>query len=124
MAVTPNGPELPKGPVRRNGCPHPRFAPVPGRASRVRRAATITESEGIMPTVSAVSFGSHVEFTDHTSGRRDVFTLVEPFEAKVTEGRLSARSPVARALLGHHAGEVVTVHTPRGERQLEVIAVD
>jgi transcription elongation GreA/GreB family factor len=74
--------------------------------------------------VPAVSVGSHVEFTDHTSGRRDAFTLVEPFEAKVTEGRLSARSPVARALLGHRAGEVVTVHTPRGERQLEVIAVD
>ena len=72
-----------------------------------------------MPTVPAVSVGSRVEFTDHTSGRRDAFTLVEPFEAKVTEGGLSAQSPVARALLGHHAGEVVTVHTPRGERRVE-----
>ncbi|MFT3765865.1 MAG: GreA/GreB family elongation factor [Minicystis sp.] len=36
---------------------------------------------------------------------------------------MSWRSPIAAALLGAQTGDVVTVRSPRGDEELEVIAV-
>jgi transcription elongation GreA/GreB family factor len=45
---------------------------------------------------------------------------VGPTEADLAAGRLSAESPVARALIGRAPGETVTVETPRGARTYRV----
>ena len=44
-------------------------------------------------------------------------------EADATSGRIAFVAPLARALLGKRPGDVVTVRTPRGEEELEVISV-
>jgi transcription elongation factor GreA len=41
-------------------------------------------------------------------------------EADLAQGKLSAESPVALALLGRLPGEVVQVETPRGPRKYRV----
>ena len=51
------------------------------------------------------------------------YTLVDPAEARLAEGRLSYRSPIGAALLGRRAGEIVTVSTPAGPRTYRVVAV-
>ncbi len=51
------------------------------------------------------------------------YKLVDPAEARLSEGRLSYRSPIGAALLGRRAGEVVTVTTPAGPRTYRVVAV-
>jgi transcription elongation factor GreA len=48
------------------------------------------------------------------------WTIVGPTEADVSQGRLSAESPVASALLGRAPGEAVEVETPRGARTYRV----
>ena len=78
----------------------------------------------IAPDTPEVHAGSVVSFTDAGTGRRDTFTLVGPHEADPARGKLSIASPVARALLGHRAGDRVQVHTPRGLRQLCIVTVD
>ena len=41
----------------------------------------------------------------------------------MAEGKLSAESPVGRALLGASVGDEVTFETPNGEKKLEILSV-
>ena len=69
--------------------------------------------------------GSTVEVVDEIEDSPEpvAYTLVDPAEARLSEGRLSYRSPIGAALLGRRTGEVVTVTTPAGPRTYRVIAV-
>ncbi len=69
-----------------------------------------------------VGFGSTVTLADE-EGRQETWTLVGSVEANPLEGKLSAESPLGKALLGRRAGEVVEVVTPRGTRRLRILAV-
>jgi transcription elongation factor GreA len=91
------------------------------RLTELLRNAVVVEASG---DVSVVSFGSTVRVTDIEGGREQTFTLVGPTEADLKAGRLSAESPVARALMGAAPGDVVEVESPRGARQWRVDAID
>jgi transcription elongation factor GreA len=85
-------------------------------AERLRNAR-VTEA----PVGSeVVVFGSTVTVADEESGREDTWTLVGPTEANVADGKLSAESPVAKALMGRRAGDEFEVQTPRGVRRQRV----
>ena len=85
------------------------------------RNAVVVEASG---DASVVSFGSTVRVTDIEGGREQTFTLVGPTEADLKAGKLSAESPVARALMGAAPGDVVEVESPRGARKWRVDAID
>jgi transcription elongation factor GreA len=70
-----------------------------------------------------VAFGTTVTVADEESGREATWTLVGPTEANVSEGKLSAESPMAQALMGSSAGDTVEVQTPRGVRRQRVVRV-
>src|SRR3954465_12652849 len=74
-------------------------------SQRLRAARVVERSEA----TDVVAFGSTVGGVDESSGRAPEFTLVGPTEADLKSGRLSAESPVARALVGARAGDVVSV---------------
>lgn len=74
-------------------------------------------------TQPAVHVGTTVSITDATAGTEQQFTIVDPTHAAPADGRLSASSPVARALLGRHVGDRVEVRTPRGIRALIIAAL-
>jgi transcription elongation factor GreA len=75
------------------------------------------------PPPDIVALGSRVTVKDEASGREDVFVLVPATEANPSSGRLSFEAPMAQALVGARVGDVVTVATPRGDRQLAVVAL-
>ena len=87
------------------------------RLNQRLRAARVVEG---VADPDVVGFGSSVALVDQTSGKELSFTLVGPTEADLGSGRLSAESPVARALIGARAGETVAVQTPGGERRYRV----
>ncbi len=66
------------------------------------------------------SFGRTADVRDEETGDVQTWTIVGPTEADRAAGKLSAESPVARALLDHAPGEVVEVATPRGARRLRI----
>jgi transcription elongation factor GreA len=68
-----------------------------------------------------VAFGSTVTVADEDSGSETTWTLVGPTEADVRAGKLSAESPMAKALIGRRAGDQVEVQTPRGVRRQRVV---
>jgi transcription elongation factor GreA len=69
---------------------------------------------------TVVTFGATVNVTDVTSGKTNKYTIVGPTEADLKTGKLSAESPVAKALIGAAPGESVSVPTPSGKRELRV----
>jgi transcription elongation factor GreB len=69
-----------------------------------------------------VRFGATVELADEDDARRTL-TLVGEDEADATAGRISWRSPIARALVGARVGDERLVRLPAGEKSYEVISV-
>ena len=65
-------------------------------------------------------FGRTAAVTDEATGQTHEWTIVGATEADLKAGKLSAESPVARALLGGAPGDVVSVETPRGERTYRI----
>jgi transcription elongation factor GreA len=82
-----------------------------------RRAALIVETDA---DGGAFGFGLTAEILDEESGHVYTWTLVGPTEADLAQGKLSAQSPVGKALLGRTPGESVEARTPRGGRSYRV----
>jgi transcription elongation factor GreA len=74
-------------------------------------------------TGTRVRFGARVTVLDGDTGQRCEYTIVGEHESDAARGLISIKSPIARALMGKEPGAVVEVSTPRGERELEVVAV-
>ncbi|MBP7219660.1 MAG: transcription elongation factor GreA [Paludibacteraceae bacterium] len=51
------------------------------------------------------------------------YTLVSEQEASLKEGKIAVNTPVAKALLGKKAGEIVEVTVPSGVLRLEIINI-
>lgn len=69
-----------------------------------------------------VAFGSTVVIRDEAGVER-TWRIVSSHDASPSEGRLSADSPVARALLGRRAGQRASVVLPKGESVLTVVSI-
>ena len=51
------------------------------------------------------------------------YTIVSESEANFREGKISVATPIAKALLGHEVGDVVSVKVPAGVQELEVLEI-
>ena len=69
----------------------------------------------------AFAFGLTAEVKDEGSGKTNVWTLVGSTEANLVEGRLSAESPIGKALMDTKVGATVEVETPRGTKAFKVL---
>jgi transcription elongation factor GreA len=67
------------------------------------------------------AFGRSAEVLDTSSGVTNTWTLVGSTEANLAEGRLSAESPIGRALMDAAVGATVEVETPRGVKTFKVL---
>jgi transcription elongation factor GreA len=84
---------------------------------RLRSAVVVeTETEG-----QVFSFARSAEIRDEDTGETHTWTIVGATEADRAQGKLSAESPIARALLDHAVGETVEVSTPKGVRRLNIV---
>ncbi len=68
-----------------------------------------------------VGFGSTVEVHDGTKDETITYKLVTSEESDVAKGLISTTSPIGRALIGKEIGDIATVVTPNGKRELEVL---
>lgn len=85
---------------------------------RQRRSSALVVAADTKDAV--LGFGCTAEILDEESSSVYTWTIVGATEADLTRGKLSAQSPVAKALLGRRAGESVEVQTPRGGRRYRV----
>jgi transcription elongation factor GreA len=65
-------------------------------------------------------FGSTLHVVEG-NGDKLVFQLVMPEDADATKGLISTTSPIGRALINKEPGDSVTVATPGGKREFEIV---
>jgi transcription elongation factor GreA len=71
---------------------------------------------------AVVGFGSTVVVRDQ-DGAEQTWQIVSSHDAAPADGRVSAVSPLATALLGRSPGEQAAVTLPRGTRTLTIVSV-
>jgi len=71
-----------------------------------------------------VIFGATVTVLDVEKNEETTYQIVGEDEADVKENKISYTSPVARALIGKSLDDEVTVNTPQGERDYEIVNVE
>lgn len=67
---------------------------------------------------------SRIEITNLANNARMTYTIVSPHEANLREGKISIKSPIANALVGKKAGDVVEVHVPAGMQKFHIESVE
>lgn len=70
--------------------------------------------------VDTVGLLRKVEFTNLANDSKRTYTIVNPHEADIREGKISIKSPVAEALMGKKVGDVVEVRVPAGIQKLRI----
>ena len=68
-------------------------------------------------------FGATVDLEDLESGQKVSYQIVGVDEADIKLNKVSVTSPIARALIGKSAGDVVEVQAPSGPREYEILEV-
>ena len=76
----------------------------------------------LQPNRDQVFFGATVSYSD-SAGEEHTVTIVGIDEADPLNGKISWISPVARALIKAREGDVVTLRTPGGIDELDVIEI-
>ncbi len=85
--------------------------------------AEIVETDHNLPK-DAVTLGSKVVVHDLDDEVEDTYEIVGSQEANPREGRISDDSPVGKGLVGHRAGETLTIAVPSGEIHIEIVSVE
>jgi transcription elongation factor GreA len=83
---------------------------------RLRTAIVIEASAG-----HTIAMGSTVRY--ELDGDEGELTIVGSTESDPAAGRISAVSPVGKALLGHRSGDEVTVTTPAAQLRYHILAI-
>ncbi len=95
--------------------------------SRARYLAKRIESADVVDPAQQknqdqVFFGATVEYARQDNMQQRV-TIVGIDEADLANGKISWLSPIARALMKAHSGDVIEFHTPSGPQTLEVLSI-
>ena len=72
-------------------------------------------------TMNRAAFGSTVLVYDTSKDEKIEYKLVTSEESDVSKGLISTTSPIGKALVGKQVGDMATVVTPNGKRELEVL---
>lgn len=76
-----------------------------------------------LPKSGKVVFGTTVKLLDLDSDEEITYQIVGDDEADLKARRISVGSPVAKALIGKEQGDEVSVTTPKGIREYEILEV-
>lgn len=68
-----------------------------------------------------VSYGSTVVLYDLDREVEVIYELVTSEESDVAKGRISTSSPIGKSLMGREEGDEVSIQTPGGQRNYEIV---
>ena len=71
-----------------------------------------------------VIFGSTIKVKDLNTNKEIKYKLVGKDEADINRNLIYFKSPIGKALIGKNCDDLVTVETPSGERNFEILKVD
>ena len=71
----------------------------------------------------ACVFGATIDLEDITNDTIVTYQIVGDDEADIKQGKISVSSPISRALIGKHQGDIAEVIAPGGTREYEILNV-
>ncbi|MDD4290454.1 MAG: nucleoside diphosphate kinase regulator [Patescibacteria group bacterium] len=80
--------------------------------------ATIVKPEDIPDNV--ITMNSQIVFYDIENKEKLKYWLVFPEDADISQNKISVLSPIGCALLGYKVGDIISVKTPKWEKELRV----
>ncbi|MFD0896194.1 transcription elongation factor GreA [Loigolactobacillus binensis] len=97
---------------------------VEGRIATIENQlhyAVVIDNKAI--AANEVSVGKTVSFVEVGDDDEESYTIVGAAESDPFAGKISNDSPIAKALIGQHTGDTVTIATPGGEMQVKITKV-
>lgn len=74
-------------------------------------------------TGDTVKFGATVVIVDEDTDEEKTVQIVGRYESNAEQGKISLTSPVARALIGKSVEDSVSITTPKGKTDYEILSV-
>lgn len=92
---------------------------------RIKQLEKMLENVSIISEVSKdkVGIGNTVTIKYVDDDEEDEYKIVGSQEADPFESRISNESPIAKALFDHKVGDIVTVESPNGSYEIEIIEI-
>lgn len=87
----------------------------------ILRSAKIIANDG---RTDIVRIGSQVTIREQGSDEDETFMIVGAAEANPREGKISQKSPIGSALLGHKKGDKVRAATPDGDIVFKIVKIE
>ncbi len=95
--------------------------------AKIKKLETILENVQIIESVSTdeVGVGTTVKIA-YIDDEDDIdqYKIVGSQEADPFESKISNESPIAKALMGHKVGDIVSVESPNGSYEVKVIEIN
>ncbi|NLV87338.1 MAG: transcription elongation factor GreA [Clostridiales bacterium] len=95
--------------------------------SKIAELKNVIENAEIIETIentNNISLGSKVTVECLEDGEKEEYQIVGSQEANPLHGRVSDDSPIGQGLLGHTAGDTVTIEAPAGEISYRIISIE
>ena len=70
-----------------------------------------------------IKFSATVKIADLDTDEEKIYQIVGKEEADLERGKISFTSPIARAMIGKKKGDEITVITPKGSKDYEIVEV-
>ncbi len=71
-----------------------------------------------------IVFGATVRLADSETDEEVCYQIVGDLESDIKQRLVSISSPLARALIGKHEGDTVTIQAPGGDRDYDIVGVE
>lgn len=98
-------------------------AEVEGRITEleamIEKAVIIKET-----STDKVSIGSTVKLKYVEDGETEIYSIVGSMEADPFQNKISNESPIAKAIMGLKVGSKVTVESPQGKYEVEIVEIN
>lgn len=92
---------------------------------RIKQLEKMLENVSIIAEVATdkVGIGNTVSIKYVDDDEEDQYKIVGSQEADPFESKISNESPIAKALFDHKVGDIVTVESPNGNYEVEIVEI-
>ena len=84
----------------------------------VEKAVVITEVDK-----NVVSIGTRVTIEYVGDNEQEIYSIVGSKEADPFANKISNESPIAKAIIGMHVGDIVSVDSPNGKYEVRIVQI-
>lgn len=96
---------------------------IDGRIEEIKQMLKVVVVIDESTNNDTINLGSTIVLEDMEFGDQETYTIVGTVEADPFKGLISNDSPVGAAVLGHKAGDVVTVNAPNGALEYRIVEI-